>query len=168
MAASASSEATAAILDKVSPIRRDPFAMSPFCGYNMGDYFQHWFEMGDRLGEKAPRIFYVNWFRKGEGGRWLWPGFGENSRVLKWMCERVDGKAGARETPVGPMPGVGDLDLDGLSIPSEDLNQLLKIDPQSWQGEILDIEAYFEQFGSHFTDRLRTQLDALKERLAQA
>ncbi len=168
MAASASSEATAAILDKVSPIRRDPFAMSPFCGYNMGDYFQHWFEMGDRLGENAPRIFYVNWFRKGEDGRWLWPGFGENSRVLKWMCERIDGKAGAKQTPVGLMPGEGDLDLEGLSIPSEDLRELLEVDPQLWQGEIPDIEEYFEQFGSHLTDRMRTQLDALKERLAKA
>jgi len=168
MAASASSEATAAILDKVSPVRRDPFAMSPFCGYNMGDYFQHWFEMGDRLGENAPRIFYVNWFRKGEDGRWLWPGFGENSRVLKWMCERVDGKAGARETPAGLMPGEGDLDLEGLSIPPEDLKELLEIDPRLWQGEIPYIEEYFEQFGSHFTDRMRVQLDALKERLARA
>lgn len=168
MAASASSEATAAILDKVSPIRRDPFAMSPFCGYNMGDYFQHWFEMGDRLGENAPRIFYVNWFRKGEDGRWLWPGFGENSRVLKWMCERIDGKAGAKQTPVGLMPGEGDLDLEGLSIPSEDLRELLEVDPQLWRGEIPDIEEYFEQFGSHLTDRMRTQLDALKERLAKA
>ncbi len=168
MAASASSEATAAILDKVSPIRRDPFAMSPFCGYNMGDYFQHWFEMGDRLGENAPRIFYVNWFRKGEDGRWLWPGFGENSRVLKWMCERIDGKAGAKQTPVGLMPGEGDLDLEGLSIPSEDLRKLLEVDPQLWQGEIPDIEEYFEQFGSHLTDRMRTQLDAFKERLAKA
>jgi phosphoenolpyruvate carboxykinase (GTP) len=168
MAASASSEATAAILDKVSRVRRDPFAMSPFCGYNMGDYFQHWFEMGDRLGENAPRIFYVNWFRKGEDDRWLWPGFGENSRVLKWMCERVDGKAGARETPAGLMPGEGDLDLEGLSIPPEDLKELLEIDPRLWQGEIPYIEEYFEQFGSRFTDRMRVQLDALKERLAKA
>ena len=167
MAASASSEATAAILDKVSAVRRDPFAMSPFCGYNMGDYFQHWFEMGDRLGDNAPKIFYVNWFRKGEDGRWLWPGFGENSRVLKWMCERVDGKAEARETPVGLMPGEGDLDLDGLSIPPEDLKELLEVDSRSWQGEIPHIEKYFQQFGNHFTDRLRSQLESLKERLAK-
>ena len=113
-------------------VRRDPFAMLPFCGYNMGDYFQHWFEMGDRLGENAPKIFYVNWFRKGEDGRWLWPGFGENSRVLKWMCERIDGKAGAKQTPVGLMPSEEDLDLDGLSIPSQDLKELLEVDSQSW------------------------------------
>jgi len=168
MAASASSEATAAILDKVSAVRRDPFAMSPFCGYNMGDYFQHWFEMGDRLGENAPRIFYVNWFRKGEDGRWLWPGFGENSRVLKWMCERVDGKAEAQETPIGLMPAAEDLDLGGLSIPSEDLKELLEVDSQSWQDEIPHIEGYFQQFGSHFTPRLRAQVEGLKERLAKA
>ncbi|TNF46646.1 phosphoenolpyruvate carboxykinase (GTP), partial [bacterium] len=168
MAASASSEATAAILDEVSPIRRDPFAMTPFCGYNMGDYFQHWFEMGDRLGENAPRIFYVNWFRKGDDGRWLWPGFGENCRVLKWMCERVDGKAEARETPIGLMPGEGNIDLEGLSLSSEDLEELFEVDPQLWQGEVPYIEEYFKQFGSRFTDRLRNQLDALKERLAKA
>ena len=104
MGATAASEATAAALDVKAKLRRDPFAMLPFCGYHMGDYWQHWFEMGEKLGSKAPKIFYVNWFRKTADGRWLWPGFGENSRVLKWMCERVDGKATAVETPLGYMP----------------------------------------------------------------
>ncbi|UCG38999.1 MAG: phosphoenolpyruvate carboxykinase (GTP) [bacterium] len=168
MGASASSEATAAILDKVKPVRRDPFAMSPFCGYNMGDYFRHWLEMGDRLAGKAPRIFYVNWFRKDAEGRWLWPGFGENSRVLKWMCDRVDGRVGAIKTPIGLMPEKGDLDLSGLSIPEADLEELFFIDKDSWRREIPDIHAYFEQFGDRLPDRLRGQLRALDERLLSA
>jgi len=165
LGASASSESTAAILDQVARVRRDPFAMKPFCGYNMGDYFRHWLEMGDRLGGKAPRIFYVNWFRKGSDGRWLWPGFGENSRVLKWMCDRVDGKVGAVETPLGLMPSEGDLDLSGLSIPPADLEELLRVDPDVWKAEYFDIEVFFDQFGSHLPDRLDAQLKALRDRL---
>jgi len=170
MGAAASSETTAAIIDRdgnmVPPkVRRDPFAMLPFCGYNMGDYFQHWFEMGDRLGDKAPRIFYVNWFRKDDRGRFLWPGFGENSRVLEWMCDRVDGKAGAKETPIGMMPGIEDLDLDGLSIPEEDLKVLLSVNTEAWKSEIEDIEKFLRQFGGHYTDRLRRQVEDRKERL---
>ena len=113
MGATASSETTAANIGAVGNLRRDPFAMQPFCGYNMADYFGHWLEMGDRFGKHAPRIFYVNWFRKSPEGKWLWPGFGDNSRVLKWMCERVEGKVGAVETPIGLMPQEGDLDLAG-------------------------------------------------------
>jgi len=170
MGASASSETTAAIIDKngdmVPPkVRRDPFAMLPFCGYNMGDYFQHWFEMGDRLGDQAPRIFYVNWFRKDDSGRFLWPGFGENSRVLEWMCDRVDGKVGARETPIGRMPDILDLDLGGLSIPKKDLDILLNVNIEAWKSEVEDIERFLRQFGDHYTDRLKRQVEALKERL---
>ena len=168
LGSSASSESTAAILDKVSRVRRDPFAMKPFCGYNMGDYFQHWLEMGVRLGEKAPRIFYVNWFRRGTDGRWLWPGFGENSRVLKWMCDRVDGKVGARETFIGLMPEEGDLDLSGLSIPPADLEELFRIDPDVWKSEYFDIEVFYDQFGSHLPKRLDVQLKALRDRLLQS
>ncbi len=168
LGASAASEGTAAILDKVPPVRRDPFAMKPFCGYNMGDYFRHWLEMGDRLGEKAPRIFHVNWFRKGSDGRWLWPGFGENSRVLKWMCDRVDGKVGAVETPLGLMPAKWDLDLSGLSIPFADMEELLRVDPDPWKSEYFDIEVFFDLFGSHLPDRLEAQLKALRDRLRQA
>jgi len=170
MGASASSETTAAIIDKngdmVPPkVRRDPFAMLPFCGYNMGDYFQHWFEMGDRLGDRAPRIFYVNWFRKDDSGRFLWPGFGENSRVLEWMCDRVDGKVGARETPIGLMPDIEGLDLEGLSIAEEDLDILLNVNIEAWKSEVEDIEMFLRQFGDHYTDRLKTQVEGLKKRL---
>jgi phosphoenolpyruvate carboxykinase (GTP) len=168
LGASASSESTAAILDQVARVRRDPFAMKPFCGYNMGDYFRHWLEMGDRLGGKAPRIFYVNWFRKGSDGRWLWPGFSENCRVLKWMCDRVDGKVGAVETPLGLMPSEGDLDLSGLSIPPADLEELLRVDPDVWKAEYFDIEVFFDQFGSHLPNRLDAQLKALRDRLRRA
>ncbi len=167
LGASASSEGTAAILDKVARVRRDPFAMRAFCGYNMADYFRHWLEMGDRLGGNAPRIFYVNWFRKGNNGRWLWPGFGENSRVLKWMCDRVDGKVGARETPIGLLPHDEDLDLRELSIPSGDLEELLNVDPQVWKAEYFDIEVFFDQFGGRLPERLKTQLEAFKKRLNQ-
>jgi phosphoenolpyruvate carboxykinase (GTP) len=139
--------------------------MKPFCGYNMGDYFHHWLETGDKLGGKAPKIFYVNWFRKGPDGRFLWPGFGENSRVLKWMCERVDGTAEAHETAIGFMPGNEDLDLSGLDLPRDVLEELLKIDPKGWEGEIPEIEAFFGELGSHLPERLSTQLEELKQRL---
>ena len=158
-------EGTAAIIDKVAKVRHDPFAMIPFCGYHMGDYFQHWFEMGDRMGAKTPRIFYVNWFRKGDDGRWLWPGFGDNSRVLKWMCERVDGKVGASETSIGLMPKLEDLDLSGLSVSPQDMEELLRVDSHSWKAEYFDIEAFFDQFGSHLPERLKTQLENFKKRL---
>jgi phosphoenolpyruvate carboxykinase (GTP) len=141
--------------------------MKPFCGYNMGDYFQHWFEMGDRLGAKAPRIFYVNWFRKGDNGRWLWPGFGENCRVLKWMCERFDGKVGAAETPIGLMPKIEDLDLSGLFVDHQDMEELLRVDPHDWKAEYFDIETFFDQFGSRLPDRLKAQLGEFKKRLCR-
>ena len=165
MGATASSETTAANIGAVGNLRRDPFAMQPFCGYNMADYFQHWLAMGDRLGKHAPRIFYVNWFRKSPEGRWLWPGFGDNSRVLKWMCERVEGKIDAVETPIGLMPKPDDLDMEGLTIAAEDLNELLRFEREAWQGEVRDIETHFARFGERFPDRLRRQLDGLKQRL---
>ncbi len=165
MGATASSETTAANIGAVGDLRRDPFAMKPFCGYNMADYFQHWLTMGDRLGKHAPRIFYVNWFRKSPEGRWLWPGFGDNSRVLKWMCERVDGKAGAVETPIGFMPQEGDIDLTGLAIPAADLRELLRVDANAWKAEISDIEKHFGQFGDRLPERLRKQLNDLGTRL---
>jgi len=167
LGATASSETTAANIGDVGKLRRDPFAMKPFCGYNMGDYFQHWLDMGDRLGDKAPRIFYVNWFRKSPQGKFLWPGFGENSRVLKWMCERVEGKAGAQETPIALVPDKADLDLKGLEIPAESLTQLLKVDRAAWKAEVPDIRKHFDQFGERMPKRLKAQLDQLDSRLDQ-
>jgi len=165
MGATASSETTAANIGAEGKLRRDPFAMQPFCGYNMADYFGHWLTMGNRFGKHAPRIFYVNWFRKSPEGKWLWPGFGDNSRVLKWMCERIDGKVGAVETPIGLMPKEGDLDLTGLAIPAADLKELLRVDADAWKAEISDIERHFSQFGDRLPARLRKQLDDLGKRL---
>ncbi|MDA8124863.1 MAG: phosphoenolpyruvate carboxykinase (GTP) [Deltaproteobacteria bacterium] len=165
MGATASSETTAANIGAVGNLRRDPFAMQPFCGYNMADYFGHWLEMGDRFGKQAPRIFYVNWFRKSPEGKWLWPGFGDNSRVLKWMCERVEGKVGAVETPIGFMPKEGDLDLTGLNLSAADFKELLRVDADAWRGEVADIEKHFSNFGKRLPERLRVQLEALRKRL---
>ena len=166
MGATASSEPTAAALDlgNVS-LRFDPFAMTPFIGYHAGDYMQHWFDMGDKLGDKAPRCFYVNWFRKTDDGKWLWPGFGENSRVLKWMCDRVEGKVEARETPIGLMPIDGDLTLDGLDIPAEDWAELMKVDTVLFKQTVTNAEAYLAKFGDKLPKRMTEQLEALKARL---
>jgi len=165
LGATAASETTAAIIGKVGVLRRDPFAMTPFCGYNMADYFSHWFDMGDKLGAKAPRIFYVNWFRKSADGKWLWPGFGDNSRVLKWMCERLEGKAGARQTPIGYLPNERDIDLRGLEIPPQNIKELLRFDLEAWRAEIPDIEKHFAQFGNRLPKRLSKQLGDLVSRL---
>jgi phosphoenolpyruvate carboxykinase (GTP) len=165
MGATAASEATAAALDVKKAIRRDPMAMLPFCGYNIGDYWQHWFSMGNRLGAKAPKIFYVNWFRKSPEGKWLWPGFGDNSRVLKWMCERVEGKVGAVETPVGYVPLKSDLDVSGLKVSDADVAELLRIDLDGWKSEVPEIEAYLHTAGSRLPARMKAQLDALKKRV---
>lgn len=164
LGATAASEPTAAILDNVG-IRYDPFAMLPFCGYHMADYFQHWFNMGDRLGNKSPRIFCVNWFLKSRDGKWLWPGFGENSRVLKWMCERIDGKAGAKKTPIGYLPNENDLDLKGLTIPQENIKELLRVDTEAWKAEISKMESFLAQFGDRLPKRLRNQFAELRNRL---
>jgi phosphoenolpyruvate carboxykinase (GTP) len=165
MGATAASETTSANIGAVGNLRRDPFAMKPFCGYHMGDYFHHWFTMGDKLGAKAPRIFYVNWFRKSPEGRFLWPGFSDNSRVLKWICERTDGKIGAKETPIGLMPKDGDLDLSGLDIPSGNLKALMDINLAEWKAEVPDIEKHFAVFGSRLPERLRKQLEEMRKRL---
>ncbi|MCF6175972.1 MAG: phosphoenolpyruvate carboxykinase (GTP) [Victivallaceae bacterium] len=166
MGATASSEPTAAALDlgNVS-LRFDPFAMTPFIGYHAGDYMQHWFDMGDKLGENAPRCFYVNWFRKTDDGKWLWPGFGENSRVLKWMCDRVEGKVEARETPIGLMPIDGDLSLDGLDIPAEDWAELMKVDSDLFRATLVDARAYLAKFGDKLPARIKKQMDELEARL---
>ena len=159
------SEVTAAAIGLKAGVRRDPFAMLPFCGYHMGDYWQHWFDMGDKLGDKAPKIFYVNWFRKTEDGKWLWPGYGENSRVLKWMCERVEGVAGGVETPIGIMPGISDLDCSGLDVSEEDMTELLHVDEKAWQSELPEVDEFFGKFGDKLPARIKAQLEKLRERL---
>jgi phosphoenolpyruvate carboxykinase (GTP) len=164
MGATAASEPTAAALDNLG-IRYDPFAMLPFCGYNMGDYFQHWFEMGDKLQAKAPKIFYVNWFRKSSDGKFMWPGFGDNSRVIEWMCDRVDGKADGRKTPIGYLPNSSDLDLRGLNVAPENINELLRVDAEAWKMEIPKMEKFFAQFGDRLPKRLSNQFDELRKRL---
>jgi phosphoenolpyruvate carboxykinase (GTP) len=165
MGATAASEATAAALDVKGSIRRDPMAMLPFCGYNIGDYWQHWFNMGDKLGEKAPKIFYVNWFRKSPEGKWLWPGFGENARVLKWMCERVEGKVDAVETPIGYIPNTADLDVNGLDVSESDMTELLHIDEEGWKSELPEIEEYLGKAGDRLPERMKAQLAELKKRV---
>jgi phosphoenolpyruvate carboxykinase (GTP) len=165
LGATASSETTAANIGAVGNVRRDPFAMTPFCGYNMGDYFGHWLEMGDKLGSKAPRIFYVNWFRKDAEGHWLWPGFGENSRALKWMCDRLEGKVGARETPIGKLPYKEDLDLTGLEKYDKYMDELLRVDVEGWKSELPGIVTYMERFGDRLPARIAEQLKAQQERL---
>ncbi|MDP9395582.1 MAG: phosphoenolpyruvate carboxykinase (GTP) [Actinomycetota bacterium] len=167
MGATLSSETTAAATGKVGVVRRDPMAMLPFIGYNAGDYFAHWVEMGKRGDAQAlPRIFYVNWFRK-EDGRWLWPGFGENSRVLKWVVERIEGRASATDTPVGHVPSVDDLDLDGLDASREDIAAALRVDAEEWRAEVPQISEWFEKFGNKLPTVLWTELDGLKARLGE-
>ncbi len=160
-----SSEKTAAAAGKVGVLRRDPMAMLPFCGYHMGDYFTHWLKLGEKGGDKMPKIFYVNWFRKSEDGKFLWPGFGENSRILKWIFERCEGKADAVETPIGLMPTKSALDLEGVDVTDEDMEELLKVDPNEWKQEIPLIEEHFASFGAKLPQGLKDELEALKKRL---
>jgi phosphoenolpyruvate carboxykinase (GTP) len=163
------SEKTAAAAGKVGDLRRDPMAMLPFCGYNMADYWGHWLKVGARPGAKMPKVYYVNWFRKSEGGDFLWPGFGENSRVLKWIFERLTGDAKAVETPIGGLPADGALDLTGLDeVSREDLAELLRVDTDGWLAELPMIAEYYGTFGSHLPEELSKQLDALRERLEAA
>jgi phosphoenolpyruvate carboxykinase (GTP) len=165
MGATAASEPTAAALDVKQALRFDPFAMTPFIGYHAGDYIAHWFEMGDMLGDKAPRCFYVNWFRKDDNGKWLWPGFGDNSRVLKWMCERVAGNVDAVETPIGLMPCKGDLTLEGLDVSEQDYAELMKVDTNLFKSSLESMKEYLAKFGDKLPARMSKQLDALEERL---
>jgi len=163
-----SSEKTAAAAGKTGQLRRDPMAMLPFCGYNMADYWNHWLEIGQRQGAQLPSIYYVNWFRKSEGGDFLWPGFGENGRVLKWVYERCAGTAKAQETPIGNLPVAGDLDVDGLDIDAEDMAELLRVDVQGWLDELPLIREYYAKFGDRLPQKLVTELDAMQERLEAA
>ena len=161
-----SSETTAAASGAVGTLRRDPMAMLPFCGYNMGDYFGHWLEMGEKLGDKAPKIFNVNWFRLDDEGNFIWPGFGDNMRVLLWMLDRCEGKVGAKETPIGYVPEIDDLDMEGLDISKETLADLLNVDKDIWKDEAAGIEEFYKKFGDHLPAELKKQLDELKARLA--
>jgi phosphoenolpyruvate carboxykinase (GTP) len=165
LGATASSETTAAAAGQVGQLRRDPMAMLPFCGYNMGDYFAHYLKVGEREGAKLPRIYYVNWFRRNENGKFLWPGYGENSRVLRWVCERCDGVAHAVDTPIGRLPRPSDLDTSGLKVTTEQLTQLLSVDVDGWLAEIPLIREYFERFGSHLPKGLSHELEDLDRRL---
>lgn len=160
------SEQTAAAEGTVGAVRRDPMAMLPFIGYNVGDYMQHWIDTGKNADEsKLPKVFFVNWFRRGDDGRFLWPGFGENSRVLKWVIERVEGKAAGQETPIGTVPSAADLDLNGLDVPAADVDQALLVDAEEWRAELPLIEEWFEFIGDKLPTGLRDELEALKQRL---
>ncbi len=165
MGATMASETTAAAAGAVGELRRDPFAMLPFCGYHMGDYFAHWLALGERDGARLPRIFQVNWFRKAPDGRWLWPGYGENSRVLAWVAERCANAVGARETAVGLVPAADGLNQDGLEIDPADLAELLSVDTASWRRELASIEQHLDTFGDRLPGALRAELAALSARL---
>ncbi|HEX6859093.1 MAG TPA: phosphoenolpyruvate carboxykinase (GTP), partial [Caulobacteraceae bacterium] len=169
LASNTASEGTAAAENKVGELRRDPFAMLPFCGYNMGDYFGHWLDIGDNVEDptKLPRIYFVNWFRKDENGKFVWPGFGDNSRVLKWIVERLDGKADARPTPIGNLPTADSLDTSGLSLTDKQLDLLLSVDGEVWKEEASLIPAFYERFGARLPQGLWDQYDALLERLGE-
>ena len=169
LGATASSETTAAIVGKVGQLRRDPMAMLPFCGYHMGDYFAHWLKIGKHSEtSKLPRIFYVNWFRTDENGKFLWPGYGENSRVLKWVFDRCDGKVHAVETPIGRLPEPADLDTKGLNLSASDLAKLLNVDVGGWLEEVPRIREHFAKFGDRLPQGLKQEVDDLEQRLRKA
>jgi phosphoenolpyruvate carboxykinase (GTP) len=168
LGATASSETTAASAGKVGQLRRDPMAMLPFCGYHMGDYFDHWLKIGTRSGAKLPRIFYVNWFRQDENHKFLWPGYGENSRVLKWIFDRCDGKVHAKDTPIGRIPEVADLDTKGLDIKGAHVDELLSVDIEGWLAEVPLIKEHLAKFGDHLPKGLQDEVAGLEERLKAA
>ncbi len=167
MGSTMGSEITAAaISDKIGQVRRDPFAMLPFIGYHVGDYLQHWLDIGTKTSEdKLPKIFYVNWFRKDQNGKWLWPGFGENSRVLKWIVERVSGEGKAVKTPIGYMPTGDAIDTNGLDVSEADMAELLKVDNEQWLQEVASIREHYAKYGEKLPKELIAQLDELENRL---
>ncbi len=160
-----SSEKTAAATGKVGVVRRDPMAMLPFCGYNMADYWQHWLRIGERRGADLPKIYTVNWFRKDVDGNFLWPGYGENSRVLKWIFERCEGTAAAVDTPIGYVPSAGSVDLSGLDLSFDSVAELTRVDTLGWLAEAVGVRDYYRNFGDRVPDELRDQLDRLTTRL---
>ncbi len=159
------SETTAAAAGAVGVVRRDPMAMLPFCGYHMGDYFQHWLDMGKKLGDKAPKIFNVNWFRTDDEGHFIWPGFGDNMRVLMWILDRCEGKADAVETPIGYEPKPEDINLEGLNIDIETLKGLLDVDKELWKEDAAGIEEFYQKFGDKLPKELKAELETLKKNL---
>ncbi len=168
LGAALSSEMTAAAKGTIGKLRHDPFAMLPFCGYNMGDYFKHWIEMGQQSdASNLPKIFHVNWFIKDENEKFIWPGFGENSRILKWIFQRCDHKIESLDTPLGKCPKVEDLDLNGLNLSKETLEKLFHIDKSGWEEEIKGIEEYFSKFKDHLPNEIKDQLENLRKRLNQ-
>ncbi|MDD7465665.1 MAG: phosphoenolpyruvate carboxykinase (GTP) [Actinomycetaceae bacterium] len=168
--ASVASEQTAAAEGKVGALRHDPFAMLPFCGYNMADYWGHWLEMGDKLGDKFPRVYQVNWFRKDADGNFVWPGYGENSRVLDWIVKRVSGQVEAEEGLTGLYPKFEDFNLEGLEgeVDKDTWDYMYTVDPEAWEAEANDTEEYFKQFGDKLPERVQAQLVKLRERIAAA
>jgi phosphoenolpyruvate carboxykinase (GTP) len=168
MGATMASEKTAAAEGSVGELRFDPFAMLPFCGYNMADYFGHWLRIGDTAGARLPKVFYVNWFRKDEDGRFIWPGFGENSRVLEWVFRRCDGEGRVEETPLGLVPVRDDLDTEGLDLSEEALTELLTVDPEQVRSELPQVREHLARFGDELPAPVRAQLDQLEERLGTA
>jgi phosphoenolpyruvate carboxykinase (GTP) len=166
MGSSCGSETTAAALGQTGVLRHDPFAMLPFCGYHMGDYFAHWLSFAQRTERgKLPKIYFVNWFRKGADGKFLWPGYGDNSRVLEWICERVEGTAKARETEIGNLPTSASLNSTGLNVPAENIEQLITVDVAGWKREIADVASNYAKFGDRLPAALSEQLDDLRKRL---
>ena len=166
MGSSAASETTAAAAGAVGKLRHDPFAMLPFCGYHMGDYFGHWIQIGRMaMPDNLPRIYYVNWFRKDENGKFIWPGYGENMRVLKWIYERVSGTGKAVDTPIGRLPFEGEIDTKGLNISPDNCKKLFTVKNEEWLGEINEMREYYKIFGSHLPKELSAELDKIEERL---
>jgi phosphoenolpyruvate carboxykinase (GTP) len=166
MGSTCGSETTAAAAGQTGILRRDPFAMLPFCGYNMGDYFAHWLSFAQRPDRsKLPKIYFVNWFRQSADGKFLWPGYGDNSRVLEWVCERVEGTATAETTPIGNLPKSDSLNLSGLNLPPENMVELTAVDVPGWKKEIEDVASNYAKFGSHLPPALNQQLDELRKRL---
>lgn len=164
--ATMASETTAAATGAVGVVRRDPMAMRPFCGYNMADYWQHWLDVGEKL-PNAPKIFNVNWFRTDDNGRFLWPGFGDNLRVLEWILKRCFDEVGADETVIGYEPKPEDINLDGSGVTVETLRELLTLDAESWRENCAGIREYFEQFGDKLPHELREELEALEKAFAE-
>jgi len=167
LGAALTSEMTAAAKGVIGQVRHDPFAMLPFCGYNMADYFTHWFEMGSRADrDKLPKIYHVNWFKKDATGKFLWPGYGDNARVLKWIFERVSGSVDAQSSPLGLVPKEKDFDVTGLTVAKEDLQSLFAVDVDMWEQEALKLKEYFLQFGSRLPNKILLEISQLQQRLS--